>query len=79
MKEILAAMKVTIAHQNAAMEECTDLLAIGDSVYTVGRTRDGFATWAVSVHDGSSHWGHYGFPTREEALVDVVERTGVAK
>ena len=79
MKDQLETMKVTIQRQNAAMEECTDLLSIGDSLYTVGRTRDGFATWAVAVHDGSSHWGHYGFPTREEALVDVVERTGVAK
>lgn len=79
MKEQLEAMKIAIQSKNGAMEECTDLLVIGDNVYTVGRTRDGFATWAVAVHDSSSHWGHYGLTTREAAIADMCKRSRMAE
>jgi hypothetical protein len=69
-------MKLSIQKRNSAMEECIAVLVLGNNVFTVGKTDNGFASWGVSDHDDSSYWGHY-FSTYEEAVADMYERAGV--
>lgn len=72
------ALKNIITQNNAAMVECHDLLILGEDVYALGHTSDGhFATWAVNTRDHSSHWGHYGLMTRDDARRDMFKRAGL--
>jgi hypothetical protein len=48
----------------------------GDA-FVAADTGHNFATWAYNDDDGSTFWGHY-FETREEALINLVERAGLA-
>ena len=76
MKDHIATIKRAIEHKNVAMLECIDLLMLSDNIFTVGKTRDGFASWAVNSEDDSSYWGHY-FSTYEVAVADMYQRAGV--
>lgn len=71
--------KRRIEERNVAMTQCLELIVLGDDkTFTLGKTRDGYATWAVS-RDNSSHWGHYfsGADAAERAMQDLYERAGL--
>ena len=71
-------LRTSIRNHNAAMVECLDIVSLGENVYALGNTRDGyFATWAVNTFDNSSHWGHYGLMTRDDARRDMFDRAGL--
>jgi len=79
MKDHIATMKVAIERKNSAMEKCVDILMMGDdNIYALGKTREGYANWAISSRDSSSYWGHY-FTTRQDAMDDMRNRAGASK
>ena len=77
MKDHIATIKRAIERKNVAMLECIDLLMLSDNIFTVGKTREGFAKSVRTVLDirpqrvALFHYAHVPWLKRHQTALDM--------